>query len=370
LRPQEDSAVRDRRLPRARLHLLVLLVTLTVAVLASIQGPSTPLSLDAPTGGAETIVGALQASAQDLRSDRNGLNRLPPATGVPGFSGERVQGAEPIGPLALATPIAAADCQPLHPAYCVYTVRPGDTLSEIALRFNLANAEVLGADLLVASNKPDITSIEDFIQPDQKLRIPTRRGVVQTIILGETVGDLAVLYDVSSAEIIAANALVNADLLQIGQTLLIPNPKRVTAPEQASSAGPSAPAVPLFAFAWPLNTALGRITNYFTPRHPLGIDIGLARDPRAPVYAVEAGTVAFAGGETCCSYGLYVIVDHGNGFKTLYAHLSEISVSKGQPVSKGTRLGTAGSTGYSTGTHLHFEVHLDGKRVDPMRFLP
>jgi murein DD-endopeptidase MepM/ murein hydrolase activator NlpD len=265
------------------------------------------------------------------------------------------------------------DCEPVHLAYCVYTVRPGDTLSEIAQRFNLGSGEVPGAELLVASNKPDITAVEDFIQPDQKLRIPTRRGVVQTIILGETVGDLAVLYDVTSSEIVAANSLANANLLQIGQTLLIPNPKRVTAPEQASGLGltvPLQPTLPPFAFAWPLKTTLGRITNYFTPRHPLGIDVGLAQDPRAPIYAVESGTVAFAGGDACCSYGLYVIVDHGNGLKTLYAHLRQISVAKGQPVAKHTTLGLAGSTGYSTGAHLHFEVHLNGKRVDPMRYLP
>ena len=86
--------------------------------------------------------------------------------------------------------------------------------------------------------------------------------------------------------------------------------------------------------------------------------------------AVMPGKVAFAGGNACCSYGYYVIVDHGNGLKTLYAHLRSISVSVGQQVSQGQTLGPSGTTGYSTGVHLHFEVHKNGTRVDPIPYLP
>ena len=100
------------------------------------------------------------------------------------------------------------------------------------------------------------------------------------------------------------------------------------------------------------------------------IDLGLAHAPGSMIMAVASGTVAFAGGDPCCSYGLYVIVDHGNGLKTLYAHLRRLDVSKGQSVSQGQVLGPAGSTGYSTGVHLHFEVHRNGTRVDPLGYLP
>ena len=86
--------------------------------------------------------------------------------------------------------------------------------------------------------------------------------------------------------------------------------------------------------------------------------------------ASAGGVVTFAGGNACCSYGLYVVVDHGNGMQTLYAHLSKIGVSVGQVVAQGQYLGTSGSTGYSTGEHLHFEVHVGGSIVNPLAYLP
>jgi murein DD-endopeptidase MepM/ murein hydrolase activator NlpD len=290
-------------------------------------------------------------------------------------------------------------CEPsAYSAYCIYTVREGDTLGHIAELFELNQGAVPGWEQLVASNKPNLTSADDYILPGQKLRIPTRRGVVHTVILGETVGDLADAFDVTSAAIIAANNLGTGNLLQIGQVLLIPDPQRIPqpqlelpepeqvpepepppppapapAPEPAQPPPPPAPEVtvrnPVSGFIWPIRATI-RITSYFGPRHPLGIDLGLSHDPRAPIYAVEGGTVSFAGGDPCCSYGLYVIVDHGNGYKTLYAHLRRLDVRAGQTVQQGQVLGLAGSTGYSTGPHLHFEVHLNGRRVDPLQYLP
>jgi murein DD-endopeptidase MepM/ murein hydrolase activator NlpD len=88
------------------------------------------------------------------------------------------------------------------------------------------------------------------------------------------------------------------------------------------------------------------------------------------VVAAAAGTVTFAGGNPCCSYGLYVVVDHGNGFTTLYAHLSQIAFAQGQRVTQGQLLGLGGRTGYATGNHLHFEVRLNGAVVNPLSVLP
>jgi murein DD-endopeptidase MepM/ murein hydrolase activator NlpD len=271
-------------------------------------------------------------------------------------------------------------CRPSSsPAYCIYTVREGDTLSDIAQLFSLGGGEISGWELLAASNKPDITSVDDYILPGQNLRVPTTHGIVHTTVLNETVGDLADVFDVSSAEIIRVNSLGSGNLINIGQVLLIPNPKRM-APPPAIDSGPAAagsgtvaaaaapPPRPL-GFTWPLRTSI-KVTNYMTARHPLGIDMGLSHDPTTLIHAVEDGVVSFAGGDRCCSYGLYVIVDHGNGLKTLYAHLSRIDVGQGQRVSQGQPLGQAGNTGYSFGVHLHFEVHLNGKRVNPMGYLP
>ena len=82
-----------------------------------------------------------------------------------------------------------------------------------------------------------------------------------------------------------------------------------------------------------------------------------------------AGTVVFAGGNPCCSYGLYVVIDSPDGVRTLYGHLSTLAVRRGQKVKQG-QTWQVGNTGTSTGTHLHFEVIDRGARQDPLRYLP
>ena len=276
--------------------------------------------------------------------------------------------AQRLGPPNFANAAQNGLCEPGDAdSYCVYTVKEGDTLSGIAELFRLNGSLVPGWELLAASNQPDIVNVDDFIQPGQKLRIPLARGVVHTVLLDETVGALAEQFDVTSAQIIAANSLANPDLLATGEVIFIPEPGRLPSPEVAGPAGAASPAPQ--SFIWPI-TATVRITNYMTDRHPLGIDMGLSHAPGSPIVAVMDGVVEFAGGNACCTYGLYVIVDHGNGLKTLYAHLSALEVAKGQRVSQGQRLGPSGSTGYSTGVHLHFEVYQDGKRRNPMDYLP
>ena len=104
--------------------------------------------------------------------------------------------------------------------------------------------------------------------------------------------------------------------------------------------------------------------------HPLGIDIDLFNNPYAPIGAATSGTVTFAGGDPCCSYGLHVIIVSPDGIETLYAHLSSIDVSAGQQVAQGEILGNAGCTGFCTGNHLHFEVIDNGVRVNPLDYLP
>jgi murein DD-endopeptidase MepM/ murein hydrolase activator NlpD len=294
--------------------------------------------------------------------------------------------------------------------YCVYTVQSGDTLSGIASKFDIhGNDDVEAWELIMNSNKPDITSKNDLLQIDQKIRIPTSSdalaaaasantsdtsststssqttgSVIHTVLRTQTMSEIAAQYGVTVEAIMAANQLSNPDALSIGQELLIPNPKQFAEPPAAPSA-PTAPSgtssaatentpssVPIgpksqAGFIWPVS---GAISSYFGPSHPLGIDIDLYATPNAPIGAVAAGTVTFAGGNACCSYGFYVIVDHGNGFQTLYAHMSKINVSVGQQVSQGSVLGLGGRTGYATGNHLHFEVHLNGAIVNPLSYLP
>ncbi len=130
--------------------------------------------------------------------------------------------------------------------------------------------------------------------------------------------------------------------------------------------------VPSGYFMWPTNTWY--ITSDFSPnrvnpvtgvlRPHTGTDVGALQG--APIWAAQGGTVVLA--EYNGGYGNCVILDHGNGIKTLYGHMSAILVSQGQSVGQGTQIGRVGSTGNSTGPHLHFEVLVDGKAVNPMQF--
>jgi len=117
---------------------------------------------------------------------------------------------------------------------------------------------------------------------------------------------------------------------------------------------------------WPVT---GPITSFFGPSHPLGIDIGV--NTGTPIRAMAAGVVTFAGGDPCCSYGYYVDIDHGNGVTTRYGHMVVPSALRpGQRVRMGDAIGLSGTTGFSTGPHLHFEVRLHGVPVNPLLVLP
>ncbi len=115
---------------------------------------------------------------------------------------------------------------------------------------------------------------------------------------------------------------------------------------------------------WP---AIGPITSRYGPAHPLGIDIG---QWQGNIVAATAGSVFWAGGNPCCSYGKFVVIDSPDGIRTLYAHLGSIGVKQGDKVRQGQVLGRVGCTGACTGTHLHFEVIDRGVRQDPMGYLP
>ncbi len=116
-------------------------------------------------------------------------------------------------------------------------------------------------------------------------------------------------------------------------------------------------------FVWPVG---GTLTQYFKSWHP-GIDI--ANKGLPDVVAADGGTVTVAGWPTPWAYGNRVMIDHGNGTVTLYAHLSQIYVSCGQKVNKGQAIGKMGSTGRSTGPHLHFEIRKSGGSADPLSVL-
>jgi murein DD-endopeptidase MepM/ murein hydrolase activator NlpD len=279
--------------------------------------------------------------------------------------------------LAASVPPIVATPEPPKPSFIVYTVQEGDTVGSVASRFGIASTSILWNNL-------DLENA-DSLSLGQQLRIPGSDGIVYEVRLGDTLTDIAGYFGANVQDILsfAANNLKNVDDIVENQTVFIPN-GTMPAPAQPDPAVTEVePATPDIeptdpppatdrpssssGFIWPVT---GPISSYFGPGHPLGIDIDQFRSPGAPVYAAASGTVTFAGGTSCCSYGLYIVINHGNGLETAYAHLGSFAVSQGEYVEQGQVIGYVGLTGYTTGYHLHFEVHLNGQIVNPLNYLP
>ena len=116
-----------------------------------------------------------------------------------------------------------------------------------------------------------------------------------------------------------------------------------------------------------ISWTFGYYENYSTKKIELHEGIDFAVRTGTPVYAAAAGTVVKAGWSG--GYGYLVVIDHGNGYQTYYAHNSRLCVSVGQSVSKGQNIAYSGSTGNSTGPHLHFEVRINGNTTNPLNYI-
>jgi len=242
-----------------------------------------------------------------------------------------------------------------------HKVASGDTLESIAKRY------VISVDTIKWVNNLK----SDSIMPSQVLKIPPVTGVVHTVASGETIYSIAKKYKTNAQNIV--NFIFNdfADIdtfaLRAGQILYVPDGvieedqpkyfamKPTYAQIQAGIHGSSS-------FIWPTS---GTITQYPTWYH-MALDI--ANNALPPVLASDTGTVTFAG---CIDwgYGCHVVIDHANGYATLYGHMSVINVTAGQAVSQGQQIGVMGSTGRSTGPHLHFEVRSGSTLLNPQEFL-
>jgi murein DD-endopeptidase MepM/ murein hydrolase activator NlpD len=244
-----------------------------------------------------------------------------------------------------------------------YTVKEGDTVSSIAEKFGVSEDTIRWQNDLKSKNS---------IKEGQVLEILPVTGILHKVQKGDTVYSIARKYDSSAQAIVdfPYNTFTNDETfeLAIGQTVVVPDG---VMPEvlpwspiaRVKQITPDAGTVVASgSFVWP---ASGSITQRFSWYHP-AIDIANSAAPA--VLSADSGTVLvppfMAGG-----YGNYVVIDHGNGYKTLYAHLSQIYVRSGQTVARGAAIGKMGSTGRSTGVHLHFEVSLNGSRLNPLDIL-
>lgn len=244
-----------------------------------------------------------------------------------------------------------------------YTVQPGDTVSDIASQFGVTVNTLLWENNLTAYN---------VIRPGDKLAILPTSGIRHKVTSGDTLAKIAKQYDVDQEKIIDANKLASANDLHVGEELLIPGGKkpappplptyairRILAPQPVGRVVTGSGAM-----SWP--NGCRRITQYYSWRHS-GVDI--ACEYGQTIHAADAGTVITATSGWNGGYGTYIIINHGNGTQTLYGHLSKLYVSVGDEVEKGESIGAEGSTGRSTGPHLHFEVRAGGVRRNPFSYV-
>lgn len=247
----------------------------------------------------------------------------------------------------------------------VYTVKEGDTLSQIAEDFNISQNTIRWENNITGQN----------IKVGQKLNILPVTGVKHIVKKGDTIGGIASKYDGDSSEISVYNGLTDNNSLKVGDVIFIPNGIKITTTIKSSSkTTTSSKEVSSTSSGYYIRPASGPITSPYGPRwgsYHYGIDIGNKRG--TTVVAAASGKVVkvVSGckeGVTSCGgrYGNYVTIEHSNGQKTIYAHLQAVSVSVGQVVSQGKKIGTIGNTGRSTGPHLHFQIEKsNGSTIKP-----
>ncbi len=284
--------------------------------------------------------------------------------------------------------VAPLTVQDDKPVITTYVVKQGDTISSIASQFSISTNTLLWAN--------DLTK-KSVIKQGQKLTILPISGVMYTVVKADTLSGIATKFDASTEEIISFNDLEDNKTIRVGMKLIIPNaelplekpvekivekpmmkqaPKVVVPPskEEPKTIAPVVQVAPVVAVQVAADidggttvVETGPVTkNYFTMPIPgailtqgahgyNGVDFGAPIG--TPVLAAAAGkvivakTAGYGGG-----YGHYIVIEHDNGTQTLYGHLSTLSVSVDDEVTKGQNIALSGNTGKSTGPHLHFEV--------------
>jgi len=260
-----------------------------------------------------------------------------------------------------------------------YTIQPGDTIFGIAAAFGLA------PETIVWSNREILKDAPWLIKPGLELFILPVDGVYHTTRANETVASIAADYDVDPAVLYNEwNDIEEGTQLREGQLLVVPGGRGGDVEWEPPPARPTAGAATYsygvcsgVTFTGPgangwfiLPTGSTRVSGWYfhDPRNPTHIGLDYACRLGDPIYAADNGVVTIAGWNG--GYGILVEVNHGNGFVTRYAHFSDIVVGCGQAVYQGQLLGYCGSTGWSTGPHLHFEIRHNGVPQNPQNYQP
>lgn len=267
---------------------------------------------------------------------------------------------------------------PERPRYAVlkHTVERGDSV------FAIAKGASIKPDTLLWANYDVLNDSPDSIRPGQELNLPPTDGILYEWKDGDTLEKVATEYKATVEDILnwpGNNLDLTNPKFKAGQLVMIPGGWREskafvlptitrgkgtgTANTGSSACGPGG-AVGSGAFIFPTANHFLSGNDYYAGH--LGIDLAIGLDD--PVYASDSGVVTLAGWSNS-GYGNVVMIDHGNGYSTVYAHLNSIYVHVCQSVAQGTVIGGAGTTGNSTGVHLHFEVRKGGGNINPWSVL-
>lgn len=237
-------------------------------------------------------------------------------------------------------------------SYIAYKIKQGDMIGVIADEFGLTE------DTLISVNNIKKTRL---IQPGQYLKIPSMSGILYTVREdGETLGEIAAEYEISKDKCVQVNNVALAEKLPAGTTLFLPDAELDWITRQEINGD---------LFQRPIkgryyfSSYYGWRKNPFSGARTFHGGIDMAANTGTAVYAALEGTVIEAGYNN--TYGNYVVIRHHSGYQTLYGHLHTINTRRGRYVYSNTKIGTVGSTGLSTGPHLHFAVYKNGKGVNP-----
>ena len=309
------------------------------------------LSTESPVASALIFAGGLEERLQGVFRGPDG-DRVDMALGGPDEAGvldrlETVGGSSVVAysPVLAIIP-ASSDVTFEEGDVLTYEIEAGDSLESIAEDFGISVDTLINVNNILARTK---------LKPGDKLAILPVDGVKHTVKYGDTIENIALKYKADVERIIAFNNLPDNARIQPGDVLVIPGGQHVPlSPKVAPIKSPAPQTLPNLVGYFGLPSG-GRVT--FGLHRYNAVDIGGKDWCNTPIYASAAGTIITADGQGWNGgYGKYVKIAHDNGTLTLYAHASQLLVRIGQFVAKGQTIALVGSTGRSTGCHVHFEV--------------
>ncbi|GAA0358144.1 M23 family metallopeptidase [Bacillus horti] len=261
-----------------------------------------------------------------------------------------------------------------HDQETTYIVQEGDTLSEIAQKFGVEIKEIVHQNEIQNVNRIAVNQ-------ELKIRVVQKNYVIK---FGDNAQQIADEHGITVEELVSTNGTLKYTSAQLypGTEIQVPTPTPDFPEEQlednqpekantillASRSDVSASTQTISGFQWPVT---GTVTSRFGMRwgrQHNGIDIANSLKKEAVIAAAKAGVVKEAGFHSG-GYGNLVILDHGQGVETYYAHMSKISVKANQEIKQGEQIGYMGQTGRTTGYHLHFEIRINDKPVNPSSYL-